>query len=128
MAVGPYSASESATACFDAGGGFDEQPVERFGGQAVADDLHLGLAADLGQLFELPLVHHEIVLAEDPLDEDFQAGVLREQLLELGAADAFGQAGGQDDRAALLDDRQRAGQPFDRLIERRVERIAGASW
>ena len=34
-------------------------------------------------------------------------------------------SGGQNDRAPLLDDRQRAGQSFDRLIERRVERIAG---
>ena len=42
-----------------------------------------------------------------------------------GLADPFGQAGGDDDRAALLDDRQAAGQPLDGLVERRVERIAG---
>ena len=76
---------------FDARGAFDEQPVDRLGRQAVADDFHLRLAAHLGQLFQLPLVEHEIILAQDPLDEHFQARVLGEQPLELGAADAFGQ-------------------------------------
>ena len=46
---------------------------------------------------------------------------------ELGAADPFGHARGDDDRAAVLDDRHRADHSFDRLIERRVERIAGAA-
>ncbi len=110
---------------FYGGGAFDEELVDRGGGQAVADDFYLGFAAHLGQLFQLPLVEHEVLLAQDPLDEHVEVGVFVEQLLELGAADAFGQARGQDDRASLLDDRQRAGQAFDGLVEGRVQRITG---
>ena len=54
----------------------------------------------LGQLFELPLVHDEIVLAEDALLEDFQVRIVGHQPLELGAAEAFSQAGRHDDGAA----------------------------
>ena len=46
--------------------------------------------------------------------------MLLKQLLEFRTADAFGQAGRDDDRAALLDDRQCAGHPFHRLIKRRI--------
>ena len=63
---------------------------------------------DLGQLLQLPLVHHEIILAQDALLEDFQIGVVGHQVLELRAAEPFAQAGRQDDGAALLDDRQGA--------------------
>ena len=37
----------------------------------------------------------------------------------------FAHAGGQDDRSARLDDRQRRHHALDRLVERRVQRIAG---
>src|SRR5690606_7929364 len=111
----------------DAGGRFHKQLIEPLGGYAVADHLYLGLAANLRHLLKLPLIHHKIVFAENPLDEDFQVGMLAEEALELWAADAFGQAGGHDDRAALLDHRQRPGHAFDRLVERGVERVTGAT-
>src|SRR5439155_22568944 len=107
--------------------GFNEQALQSLGRKAVADDLDPGLAADFRQLLELPLIHDEIVLAQNPLDERFEAGVFLKELLECRAADAFGEAGAHDDRAALLDDGQSAGETFDRLIKGRVERIPGAA-
>ena len=47
-----------------------------------------------------------------------------QQLLEVRAADAFGQRRSQNDGAAAAHDVERAGQTFDRLIEGVVERIA----
>ncbi len=56
-----------------------------------------------------------------------QVGVLLEQLLKGWTANALGQTGRDDDRAALLDDRQRAGHALDRLVEGGVERVTGAA-
>ena len=81
----------------------------------------------MAQLFQLPLVHHEIIPAEDPLHERLDRIVLREQPLELGTANPFGHACGQDDRSAFLHDRQGAGQALDGLIEGGVERVPGAA-
>ena len=57
----------------------------------------------------------------------FRSGLSANSCWNSGTAEPSRQAGGQDDRAALLDDRQRAGQALDRLIPGRVERIAGAA-
>src|SRR5262249_13848430 len=95
--------------------------------KAVTDHFHPAALDDLGQLFQLPLVHDEIVFAEDALLEDFQVGVLGHEALKLGAAQPFGEAGRQDDRAALLDDGQGAGQALDGLVPGGVERVAGTA-
>ena len=52
-------------------------------------------------------------------------GVSRKIDWNSGTAQSLGQTGRHDDRASLLHDRQAAGQSLDRLVERRVERIAG---
>ena len=46
--------------------------------QSVGDDLHPCLAAHLRQLFELPLIEHEVVLAQNPLHEDLERWILAE--------------------------------------------------
>ena len=108
-----------------AGSAGNKQPIERFGGQAVAHDAHLGLAPHLGQLFELPLVHHEVIAAQDSLAERFEILMLGKQPFELRTADALAEAGCQHDGAPLLDDGEGARQSFDRLVKGRVQRIAG---
>ena len=74
----------------DARGRLDVAAAQRLGRQARAlTTFTLQLRDDLGQLFELPLVHDEVVLAQDALLERVQVRVLGEQLLELRAADAL---------------------------------------
>ena len=109
VASGPYSASDSARAASTVGALSTNSPSITLGRQSVGDDFHFRLAAHLGQLFQLPLVHHEIILAQDALDEHFQVGDARRTVAaNSGLPIPSRHAGGQDDRAALLDDRQRS--------------------
>ena len=49
----------------------------------------LSLAADVAQLFELPLVEHEVVLPQNSPHEDVDVGILGKQAAEFGAADSL---------------------------------------
>ena len=113
--------------CFDARRRLDEARRQHVGRQPVGDDLDPCLPAHLRQLFELPLVQDEVVLAEDPLHEHFKRWVFAEERLEFGTTQTLGETGREDDRAPLLDDRKAARQPLDRLVERRVQGIAGGA-
>src|SRR5205807_2328472 len=62
--------------------------------------------------------------AQDTLLEDLQVRVLGDHLLEFGTTQTVRQAGGEDDRAALLDDGQSAGQSLDGLVPGRIEGVA----
>src|SRR5689334_19872910 len=48
-------------------------------------------------------------------------------MLELGAPKAVAEAGGEDECTPRLDNRQCPGKSLDRLIPRRIERIAGTA-
>ena len=93
----------------------------------MRNDLHAALRHDLAQLFELPLVHHEVIRLHDPLFELLEVRVVANEFLELRAAEAFGKARGEDDGAALFDDRQRADEALHGLVPCRIERVARAT-
>lgn len=109
---------------FDGRGVFNVALLQRGRGQTLGDDFDFAAFEDFDEFFELPLIHDEVVLAEDALDEDVEVGVVGQERLKFGRTEAFGETGGDDDRAALLDDGEGAGEALDGLIPGRVERIA----
>ena len=94
-------------------------------GDSLGENLHFAMSANLGEFFQLPLVHHKIIGCHDPLLEPFKSRILAHDLLELRAAKSFGKAGNQNDGAALFDHRQRAGKALHRLVPSGIERVTG---
>src|SRR5271157_3757250 len=85
------------------------------------------MTTDPGQLLNLPLVLHEVMLAEDSLHEDLDRWIVAEQRFKLGIPKPLGEARRRDDRPALLEDREAVDHSLDRLVEGRVERVSTAA-
>src|SRR5262245_40326064 len=66
----------------DAEGWFHETASERRGIQPLTVDLDPSAAADLRQLLDLPLIHDEIVLAENPPMERFERIIFQHDAAE----------------------------------------------
>src|SRR5579872_383853 len=107
-------------------GGRYEATAQRLGRYAGGDARDIGVPRRLRQLLDLPCIRNKKAGLRDHLDKCLQIVGLEQRLLEIRTPYPLGALGRDHDGPAGLDSRHRADHSLDRLVERRVERIARA--